>query len=465
MTLNRRSAVYAESTDSDVAEERIQAYGLTAEVEATNVTHGELVQYQATDWDFILTRADANGHIVLVDDGEVVIKPPESGAEVKLSLGYGSALVEFEAEFDARAQLEGAAQETWVPADQAMAEETGADSEFPDQGNVAASDLVSATGRETSGWAHPAQLAAGESKAWVDAAVARSRLSKIRGRARCQGTAVIKPGDLVELVKVGERFSGEAFVSAVRHQLVKNNWQTHIQIGLDKEWYHERQQVQAPPAGGLLPGTRGLQIGVVVQLQDDPLGDERILVRIPGIDGEAEGQWARYAVPDAGDNRGVVWRPEIGDEVVLGFLFDDPRHPVVLGGFHSAAKASPEELAPSDDNHIKGIVTRSELRTVYDDEKNIIQITTPSGNTVELNEEDGSILLEDENSNKILMDSSGILIESASDVIIKASGDIKLEGTNISNTASAEFTAEGSAGAKLASSAIAKVEGSLVQIN
>ena len=36
-------------------------------------------------------------------------------------------------------------------------------------------------------------------------------------------------------------------------------------------------------------------------------------------------------VGDAGENRGSFWRPEIGDEVVLGFLNSDPRDAIILG--------------------------------------------------------------------------------------------------------------------------------------
>ena len=64
------------------------------------------------------------------------------------------------------------------------------------------------------------------------------------------------------------------------------------------------------------------------------------------------------------------------------------------------------------------------------------------------------------------MNDKGIQIESASKMIIKASsGDIETEGLNIKQKAKAQFKAEGSGGIELSSSAIAKLKGSLVQIN
>ena len=87
----------------------------------------------------------------------------------------------------------------------------------------------------------------------------------------------------------------------------------------------------------MLPAANGLQIGVVTALEDDPQGDDRIKCRLPMVGAGEEGLWARLATLDAGDGRGTYFRPEIGDEVVVGFLDDDPRNPVILGMCHSSA--------------------------------------------------------------------------------------------------------------------------------
>ena len=51
------------------------------------------------------------------------------------------------------------------------------------------------------------------------------------------------------------------------------------------------------------------------------------------------------------------------------------------------------------------------------------------------------------------------------DVNITAAGDVNISGSNVTTTASAELTSEGSAGAKLTSGGSTVVEGSIVQIN
>ena len=90
---------------------------------------------------------------------------------------------------------------------------------------------------------------------------------------------------------------------------------------------------------------------------------------------------------------------------------------------------------------------------------------SPNGKSIVMDEDAGVIKLEDENGNKITMNADGITIESKKKIILKTTDDIETEGMNIKNTAKASFKADGSAGLELTSSAIAKLKGSLVQIN
>jgi len=102
---------------------------------------------------------------------------------------------------------------------------------------------------------------------------------------------------------------------------------------------------------------------------------------------------------------------------------------------------------------------------VFNDDKKSVTIETPAGKSVTMDEDAGIIKLEDENGNKITLDSNGITIESKKKITLKTNDDIEVQGKNITNTAQASFKADGTAGIELTSSAIAKLKGSLVQIN
>lgn len=461
-TSGRKNRYYTEITDSEVIEDLAEQYGLEADVEPTSPSHSELVQYYATDWDFIVARAEMNGRAVLTDDGKLVVKKPVL-SEPGLTLGYGSTILDMEAEMDARDQFKAVKASSWDYAGQEPLESEGEDPGLDQAGNISESELAEVVGPEELSLRHSGEVVDSELQAWADSAMLRSRLAKIRGRVRSKGVADVKPFDTLKLAGVGERFSGKVFVSGVRQHYSTERWVTDIEFGLSPRWFYKEDDIMEVPASGMLPAVNGLQVGVVTQLQDDPHGEDRILVRLPLVDAEHDGIWARVSTLDAGEERGSFFRPEIGDEVLVGFINDDPRDAVVLGMMNSSDKPAPAEA--SDDNHEKGFVTREELRLWFNDDKKSIELETPNGNKITLSDDQGAVLLEDENGNTLTMNSDGITLESPSDVVIKASGDVKIEGTNVEQKANAQFKAEGSAGAEVSSSAVAKLQGSVVQIN
>jgi Rhs element Vgr protein len=425
LTVGAKNAFFFDQKDSDIISSLLDAAGVEAEVEATAVSHPQQVQFRSSDWDFLLTRAEANGKLVLTNDERVRVKAPRLSGRPVCTLQYGATLLELDAEIDARLQFAAVKSLTWDPAQQAMLEREAADPGIDGPGNLAGDDLAAVAALPSFELRHAA-LAEDEAQAWADAQWVKSRLSKVSGRAKCEGIATVNPGDLVELAGVGERYNGTVFVTGVRHDFdTVQGWKTHLQFGAVERWAGEEHAVSAPKAGALLPAVNGLQIGTVAS-NEDPDGEHRVRVRLPLVNAQADGVWARIAAPDAGSERGFFFRPEIGDEVVVGFLEDDPRRPVILGMLHSSAKAAP--LAGSDDNHEKLYRSRSGMRLYFDDDKKVVLLETPAGNRLTLSEDAQGVKLEDQNGNKIELAPAGIKIESAAALELKATGDLKLSG-------------------------------------
>jgi Rhs element Vgr protein len=372
MTGGRKNRYFESVTDSEIIEELTGAYGLSTTAEETSVTHKEMVQYYVSDWDFMVSRAEVNNRLVFVDDGEIMVKKPDMGDDPVLNLAFGSNVISFEAGMDARDQQESVLSRSWNYTGQEMSEEEGEFSGEDRSGNITARDLASILDTDPYLQQHGGRLGEDELQAWADSWVLRAQLAKIRGRVRIIGFSDIKPGHMIELERFGSRFNGRHFVSSVNHQYSGSSaWYTDIVFGLNPEWHVNRfDDITSKQASGLLPAIHGLQPGVVTAIHDDPDGEFRIRVRLPVIDPQSEGVWARMASPDAGENRGMVFRPEPGDEVIVGCINDDPRDPVILGMLHSSGKPSPVE--PVEENNIKGFVTRGELKLLFnDDEKSI----------------------------------------------------------------------------------------------
>jgi Rhs element Vgr protein len=463
MTLGRRSRNFSDVTDSDVIEQLIgQTQGVTADVNATSLSHPQIVQHQASDWDFLVMRAEMAGHTVICSDGTVKVGPIGPAGVAAATATFGQGLFSAELELDAETQFTSVETAAWDMANQDVTTSDTDDVSTPSPGNLKGSDLAG-TGGVSTALRHGGALDQSMLDQWASADMARSRRAALRGKVRVQGTAELAPGVLIELKGLGARFNGTGFVSGVRHRLGHGEWITEALVGSDPKSHAERYDVAARPAGGTIPPVHGLQIGVISALEGDPAGEDRLQVRLPAIT-ETDGLvWARQALPDAGDGRSTSFRPELEDEVVVGFLDADPRYPVILGALHSSAKPNP--IPGDDDNHEKAIVTRSGMRIHWNDDKVVATIDTPEGNQIVLSEDDTSILIEDQNGNKLKLGSDGIALDSQKDITLSAAGDVKIKGVNVEISADASFKAKGSSGAELSSSATTTVKGSLVQIN
>jgi Rhs element Vgr protein len=465
MTATCKSKYFKDVKDSDIMEELIDAYGLEKAISTTTVTHQQQIQYNSTDWDFMLCRADVNGLLCIANDGKLTIAPPDFGGAPVLTVAYGATIHELDAEIDARLQYKTVVGSMWNYTNQELVADIAADEPaLPAAGNIDGTALAGVLNEDEFVLYHSGKIDTPELQQWVNAKMMKHRLAKIRGNVTVDGTAAVKPGQIITINGIGERFEGNLFVTAVRQQFENGNWQTSMQFGISPEWFAATYQVQQPLAGALLPAIEGLQIGVVTKLEEDPDGEDRIMVRIPVIHKDDEGAWCRVSSLDAGNERGMFFRPEINDEVIVGFVQNDPRHGVVLGMLNSSAMPAP--ITAKDDNHEKGYVSRSKMKMIFNDDKKTILIETPAGHKVSIDEEAKKIDLEDMNGNKITMNEAGITIESVKDIQLKASKDVKVEGgSNCSIKGGMQTKIEGGAGAELSSGGSTAVKGSMVNIN
>ncbi len=439
MTVARKNKYFYDSKDSDAAEEIIGTYGLDSDIEDTSAQLESIVQYDCTDWDFIVSRMESNGKLCTVDAGKITAKKPDFSTATVLDAVFGATILEFDADIDARNQYQSLVAKTWDYSNQAITTANAAEPGFDENGNISSSDLGDVLSIAEYDLYSGEDVTENELQNLADSRLLKARMSRCRGRVRFRGFGgSLNPGDLINIGGVGDRFNGKVFVSGVRHEIVEGNWNTDVQFGLSNELFSKQPEVHSSPAVDMLPAIQGLQIGVVTDLENDPDSQDRIRVRLPIIDAGEDGIWTRIACLDAGNNRGTFFRPEVGDEVIVGFLNNDPRHPVVLGMLNSSAKPAP--LQGSNQNDEKGYTSRSGMKMIFNDSEKSLKIETPAGKKVTISEQDGVMKLEDENGNTITMDSSAISLESGADIKLKATGDLTIEAVNITLSPSSSFS-------------------------
>jgi len=82
--------------------------------------------------------------------------------------------------------------------------------------------------------------------------------------------------------------------------------------------------------------------------------------------------WARMLTPHAGADRGFMFMPEEGDEVVVAFEDGDPERPMVIGCLWNGVDKAPRQEfwgGELQDNDVKRIVTKSGHRMKFVDKK------------------------------------------------------------------------------------------------
>ena len=192
----------------------------------------------------------------------------------------------------------------------------------------------------------------------------------------------------------------------------------------------------------------GLAVGEVTSNKDKE-NTGRIKVRFTSISDDNETDLMRVSNIMAGNDRGSMFVPEVGDEVVCGFLKGDINRPICLGALHSKEDKSP---AKTDDgkNNIKMIKTRSGHTIIFNDEesKESLIVRSKSNHLIEFVDIPGEekVTIKDKTGqNYIEIDSvkNSISINSKLNLNLKAT-NINIQATGTMNiTANTAITIKG----------------------
>ncbi len=479
MTYNAVERYFSAKTDDAIIKEILGKYSISCTVDSASESYESMYQKMGTDWDFILSRADFNGFIICLDGDDLSIKKPAISSSPVLELEAGVSMISFEGELNAEGQPTGIEASAWDTATVALIKSTAAEPTVNSQGNITPQTLSTKLSQEQLKVISTVPMTSSDLQGWANSILLRKRLSAFKGKVKFIGNATIKTGNLVTIAGVGKKLNGDAFVSSVIHNIDTSNWNTTVVFGLDDRFIHEKENFSYAPATGQLPAMQGIHLATVKKIDADPAGFSRIQVTLPSNAETEAGIWARmtsyYSTGDAGN----FFIPEVGDEVAVGFLDNDPRYPVILGSLYNGNNKPPYTVEST--NKIKAIVTKSKMKIEFDEDKKIITLVTPGANTIIISDDGKSIELKDQNSNSVKLSSDGITLDSAKDVSISAKGNITLDavgkvsvsakqdtaiaGMNVTATAQVGFTAKGNATAEVSASGQTTVKGGIVMIN
>jgi Rhs element Vgr protein len=435
MTHGKNHRIFSDMTDADIIKKTLGFHKVSVkDIADTKPKHKLMVQYACSDWDFIVARAESNGLLITVQGGEISAQAIKSPGQPKVTLEYGiNEIYSFNIEANGEGQYIEISGNAWdIQQQKNIAVKKTGNLDLA-QGNLKSDMLANMIGGKNYALLTSAPLVQEELTAWATGKLARTQLSLIRGCVAITGRGDIELLDAIEIKGIGQRFNGKALVTGIGHRVTAGSWITDIQFGLSDQWLLHNNEVNSLPASGLLPAISGLQIGVVANFKEDPDKELKIQITLPALDMDNQKNlWARIACPDAGKERGYFFRPEVGDEVVVGFVNDDPRQAIILGSLYSSKNVSPKRFGkPDDKNNARGIASKKGMVIGFDDEKTIVYIETPGKNTIMLDDDGKKVELKDQHGNSILMDQNGITLKSAKDLKLEASGNVEIKGAKV----------------------------------
>jgi len=481
MTGGRQVLPFTAQATSDTLTQVVGTYsGLTAVIASTSGVQQNMVQFNRSDWDFLVTQAEANGQIVLNDQAKIsTVKLSTSGQPVA-SLVYGTNVISFDLRLDARTQFSSVVAKSWSVEQQATLSATANAPGFTTQGSVTSSTQATAVGQSTYTIRTAANVDQTTLQALADAYLAKRTLALVQGTVDMPGNTLVVPGSLVSLDRLGTSFNGTGFVAGVVHLVENGTWTTTATLGTDAEWFAERHPDVLTPMAAFngAAGPEGLYSAVVKAIQPDSDGEFQVQVTVAALADAV--LWVRLALPYASSGLGMYFFPEVGDEVVLGFFGADVRYPVILGSLYSKGRAP--AYTPDEKNTKKAIVTSSKLTIEFDEDKKVLTLKTPGGNSLVISDDKKGLTLTDQQNNTITMSDSGVVLVSKSalkltadqditiestsgNVTIKATQDLKAQGLNINASADAQLVLQSNATAELSASAETTIKGAMVMIN
>ncbi len=428
-------------TEAQIVKEIAQKAGLTPRIDPSglrNARYHYVMQYNQNDWDFLWARAQLLGYQVYVEDRELYFVPADKPRQRRkpAPLVWGENLRSFEPRLAANEQVSAVHVSGW---------------DADKKARVAASKKARPSlkggpmprNKAEDAIADPLVQTPGLAKTLASARLAARQSSLIRASGElADGDPRLLAGALVEVKNVGVRFSGEYYITAARHIYRKGEYQVRFEISGHNPYTFRRLLLGEEHQ---LNRIYGVVIGEVTD-NNDPQKLGRVQVRYPWMpqfeNAELSSNWARMAAPGAGAGRGLLFLPEIGDEVLVAFENGDVNSPYIVGALWNGRDQPPiEKVLAQNKVNQRVIRSRSGHVVILDDTQGSERITIldkTGQNSIEI----------DSKNNAISLRASGdITIEAGGRLVLKSKQEMNLESNAAAAIKGSKLDMQGQSGA------------------
>jgi phage protein D len=398
----RRTYVYRNMKDSDIAQQMALKYGLVTappQIDSTTGVHDAVAQFNQTDWEFLKCRAAENGFDFGVVQGAFVFRKPKATGDTPMIAGLfplpggppeltaGDNLLRFRPRVTGASQVPKVMVRAWDSSNkEAIVSREDADTKQVDLDDIdGASDLydkfmlppripdipipvlIPGTGASID-WGVKEALPTsvnGDVYAVVNRPLGST--SEADGMAKslaehvgstfaeaegtCAGNPLVQAGVTVKIKNTPGYFSGKWVVTNARHvfdeddpfesyitQFIVSGRQERSLLGLASMGQSNAGAATPPRIEGVVPA--------IVVDNNDPNSEGRVRLAFPWLADNYVSDWCRVMQVGMGKKGGWMLIFEPDDEVLAAFEFGDIRRPYVVGGL-SNPKDSKKVPIPS----------------------------------------------------------------------------------------------------------------------
>ena len=234
LRMTRRTRMFEQSSDADVARQIAQDHGLSPQVDHNGPTFALLAQVNQSDLAFLRDRALAGDAVVRVEDGALHFKGRGSVDEGTIDMTYGTELRELSVLADLAHQRTAVRVTGWdVSAQEKIESEAGDSAISSELGGLTGggSILQQKFGDRVEQAVHLVPFSEAEATGLAESRYRELARRFVTGVAHADGDARVRVGSTVKFKGVGPMFDGKYAVTNVRHSFDrKRGYRTTFQV-------------------------------------------------------------------------------------------------------------------------------------------------------------------------------------------------------------------------------------------
>jgi uncharacterized protein involved in type VI secretion and phage assembly len=456
--------VFNNVSDSDVVSKIASENGLTAQVNAPGEVYKHIYQHNQTDMEFLSERAQRIGHEVYVEDSTLYFQPPRGGRG-QTELEWGANLRSFHPRMSTSRQVSKVIVLGWDPQKKEQIRGEASSSDSAPKIGYGKNGIQSSTSAFGNAEEHVTRRPVNTQR--EAEILAKALLDEINaGFVEADGVTIgnpdLKAGMKVKIKNISRKFVGEYMVTAARHVYRLEGYETQFSVQGARPHLMtdliESQSVFADEDRFL----NGVVPALVTNI-NDPDNKGRVEVMFPWLDKSLKSAWARVATIGAGNQRGILWLPEINDEVLMAFEHGDINRPYIIGSLWNGKDNPPDPWTNAANNG------KSEYRTFKSREGHTIRfVDGPGDKYIEIvDAKQGTTIKLDANTNKLSINSKDeISVQTNTNMKVTTTGNMEINSTgNVNISGNGNVTIKGTGGVDIQSSGIVNIKGSMVNIN